>query len=190
MSTPSGGLHRYYRSPDRPRLGNSAGRIGRMVDTRGHGGYVVAPPTELDPGRHYATAAALPLACLPDWLTAALTASHGGPTTLRSPAPPQSSTTTARGYGGAAVTAEISLVRTAQPGQRNHTPFCAAVALGQLVAGGVLDERATRWHLHEACNEHVLAGAFTASEADATISSGLHRGSLTPRTGPRGRTAA
>lgn len=190
VSTPSGGRHRYYRSPSRRRLGNSAGRLGWLVDTRGHGGYVVAPPTELDPGRRYVTDVALPLAWLPDWLTAALTTPHGGPTTTRRPAPPQRGKFTERDYGAAAVTAETSLVRAAQPGQRNHALFCAAVALGQLVAGGVLDEHATRRHLYEACTGHIVAGAFTAGEADATITSGLHRGRLTPRTGPRGRSAA
>lgn len=94
------------------------------------------------------------------------------------------------GYAGAAVGAEVDAVRAAQAGQRNHALFCASVALGQLVAGGLLDEASTRHQLHQACADHVAAGAFTTAEAAATIASGLHRGGLTPRTGPRNRTAA
>ena len=69
------------------------------------------------------------------------------------------------------------------PGQRNHTLFRAAVALGQLVGGGQLDEHTARDRLREACAGHILAGAFTAVEADATITSGLTRGAAEPRTG-------
>jgi hypothetical protein len=38
VTTPSGGIHRYYRTPAHLHLGNSAGRLGELIDTRGHGG--------------------------------------------------------------------------------------------------------------------------------------------------------
>ena len=69
------------------------------------------------------------------------------------------------------------------PGQRNHLLFCASVALGQLVAGGQLDENTARDRLREACAGHIQAGAFSAGQADATITSGLTRGAAQPRTG-------
>ncbi|MBP2417502.1 hypothetical protein ACFFOM_12160 [Microlunatus capsulatus] len=94
------------------------------------------------------------------------------------------------GYASAAVRAEVDAVRAARAGQRNHALFCASVALGQLVAGGLLDEAPIRYQLHLACADHIAAGAFTTAEAMATITSGLHRGGLTPRTGPRNRSAA
>ncbi len=43
VSTPSGGWHFYYWQSDA--LGNSVDRLCQGVDTRGVGGYVVAPPT-------------------------------------------------------------------------------------------------------------------------------------------------
>jgi len=58
------------------------------------------------------------------------------------------------------------------------------------VAGGLLDEASTSQQLQQACADHIAAGAFTSSEAAATIASGLHRGGRTPRTGPRNRSAA
>lgn len=45
--TPSGGRHFYYKQPSGCQLGNSAGRLAPKVDTRGFGGYVVAPPSML-----------------------------------------------------------------------------------------------------------------------------------------------
>jgi len=42
--TGGGGLHFYFKHPDRP-LGNSAGQIGPGLDSKCDGGYVVAPPS-------------------------------------------------------------------------------------------------------------------------------------------------
>jgi len=50
--TAGGGLHLYLRHPG-DRVGNRAG-LWRGIDVRGDGGYVVAPPTELEGGRAYA----------------------------------------------------------------------------------------------------------------------------------------
>jgi hypothetical protein len=52
--TPRGGRHLYLLVPSgRPMPGNSAGKLGEGVDTRGHGGYVLAPPSSVN-GRRYA----------------------------------------------------------------------------------------------------------------------------------------
>lgn len=51
VSTPSGGLHIYYRDPDET-IRNTAGRIAKGIDTRARGGYVVAPGSRL-PGGAY-----------------------------------------------------------------------------------------------------------------------------------------
>ncbi len=40
--TPSGGRHLYFRQPDGARLRNSQGSVGWRIDTRGHGGFVLA----------------------------------------------------------------------------------------------------------------------------------------------------
>ena len=42
VRTPSGGLHLYFTAPDKS-LGNTVGKLGRQIDTRGVGGYVVGP---------------------------------------------------------------------------------------------------------------------------------------------------
>jgi hypothetical protein len=40
--TGRGGRHPYFIAPDGARLGNTAGELGWLVDTRAHGGYVLA----------------------------------------------------------------------------------------------------------------------------------------------------
>ena len=57
VRTRRGGLHLYFTAPPGVRLGNTAGDsergLGWLIDTRGHGGYVVAPGSFVDlPGRH------------------------------------------------------------------------------------------------------------------------------------------
>lgn len=42
VRTASGGMHLYYAAPTAAPLGNSAGRLGWLIDTRARGGYVVA----------------------------------------------------------------------------------------------------------------------------------------------------
>jgi hypothetical protein len=51
--TPRGGRHLYFIVPSgRPMPGNSAGRIGEGIDTRGHHGYVLAPPSMVKSGAY------------------------------------------------------------------------------------------------------------------------------------------
>lgn len=51
--TGSGGLHFYFQQAPEGRLGNSAGKLGPHLDTRGEGGYVVAPPSQHKSGNRY-----------------------------------------------------------------------------------------------------------------------------------------
>ena len=47
VRTPSGGVHYYFADPD-GEFGITAGTLGDGIDTRGRGGYVVAPPSIID----------------------------------------------------------------------------------------------------------------------------------------------
>ena len=86
VRTRRGGLHLYFTAPPGMRLGNTTGRtergLGWLIDTRGHGGYVVAPGSFVDlpdgTGR-YEVVYDRPPAPLPDWLTALLTAPPRNP---------------------------------------------------------------------------------------------------------------
>lgn len=76
--TPSGGTHHVFRQPAGKSWSNTASRLALMVDTRGRGGYIVAPPSVFD-GRPYQWVETMPLDVgptelpePPSWLIAAL----------------------------------------------------------------------------------------------------------------------
>jgi hypothetical protein len=81
------------------------------------------------------------------------------------------------GYVDTALNAEAGRVLAATPGTRNHTLNRAAFSLGQLVAGGVLDEQTVRDRLTVAAH----AAGLEARETDNTITSGLRSGAEHPR---------
>ncbi len=52
--TGSGGTHLLYSVPDGKRWGNAKGNLPPGIDVRGHGGYIVLPPSTHPNGRQYA----------------------------------------------------------------------------------------------------------------------------------------
>jgi hypothetical protein len=67
VKTPSGGLHYYYQYPNGQSIGSPTGVLDG-VDTRGEGGYVVAPPSVID-GKTYTVARRAGIAPLPSqWI--------------------------------------------------------------------------------------------------------------------------
>ncbi len=67
------GCHYYFRAPAGELIRNSAGNLGKGLDIRGEGGYVVAPPSLHPSGRLYQwLAPEQPLADAPVWLLAKL----------------------------------------------------------------------------------------------------------------------
>jgi hypothetical protein len=203
--TPSGGRHLYFLAPTRLDgtggqtpvvLRNTAGDRGRglgwKVDTRAHGGYVVAAGsiTTGPRGGRYALTDDRPPVPLPGWLT----------TRLLPPAPPPAPTGSIRTEAGraaryihAAITAETERVHGAASGQRNACLYVASVALGQLVAGGALAEHDARAVLLSAAGRHLALGAYSHHQAEQTITSGLRAGARRPRriadSGAAGRAA-
>lgn len=173
MRTRRGGVHAYYTAPDGPELRNTSATLGWLIDTRAHGGYVVAPGSIANaPGGtgQYDITHDAPAAPLPAWLA----------TRLRpAPAPPQRPVvvplgTDRRGaYLRRAVEAEITRVTTSPPHGHNTALYQAAVALGQLAAGG------------ELAAEDVAAGLADAAaqvgQPERTITSGLKAGAKRPR---------
>lgn len=71
VHTPSGGRHLYFEYPGNTEIRNSAGKLGRGVDVRGEGGYVIAPPSVNADGGLYELFRDTPVP-LPDWLERAL----------------------------------------------------------------------------------------------------------------------
>lgn len=168
VATASGGTHLYFTRPDGTPLRNTTKRLGWKVDTRGHGGYVVAAGSVVD-GRRYTTLNATRPQPVPSWIVAALNTPK--PTVQQSTAPRVDA------YAHAALRAELDRVLSAPPGTRNDNLNKAAFALGQLVAAGLLDRAQVEAALTVAAH-HVGQGA---TEAARSIASGLDSGANHPR---------
>ncbi|WP_338596710.1 bifunctional DNA primase/polymerase [Saccharopolyspora sp. SCSIO 74807] len=173
VATPTG-YHLYFQAPETPTLRSSVGRLGWRIDTRGDGGFVVAPGS-IRAGGAYRVLRRQPIAPLPQWLVAALTPP---------PAPEPSPVTIDAGhldaYIEAAVTAESSAVATAPSGTRHTTLLHAAISLGTLVGAEVLDYDHARIALHNAAAG--LGDDFPAREIHRTVEDGLVYGIQRPRT--------
>ncbi len=178
VATRRGGLHLYYTAPDGPALGNTAGRLGWLIDTRAVGGYVVGPGSHVDlpdgTGTYEVLDNAAP-APLPPWLVQPLLPP------VHHPQPPTSITPREGREGAylrAALQREADRIATAPPHQRNRTLYVSAVALGQLVAGGALTEQEVTTLL----NQQGAAVGQTPREISYTIAAGLKAGAQRPRT--------
>jgi hypothetical protein len=80
VTTPSGGTHFYYRAPSGVELRNTAGLLGWKIDTRAHGGYVVAPGSTTSASA-YTVTDGRPVAELPAWLAGWLAVAASAPGT-------------------------------------------------------------------------------------------------------------
>ncbi len=179
VTTPSGGTHLYFRAPAEPELRNTAGVLGPLIDTRAHGGYVVAPGSVTPEGAYELYDDSEP-AELPGWLAQELTkkpsVAISGPREIASAQPSS--------YVAAALRNEAQRVAAAEPGQQNNTLFTAALALGRLVAGGAVDEQRVREVLHHAMSRLPNTNAhdpWTPEAIEATIRSGLRLAAARPR---------
>jgi hypothetical protein len=167
------GFHLYFQATGRHAPGNSAGRLGPLIDVRADGGYVLAPGSQYG-GRLYTITNPAPPAPLPGWITEL----------ARKPDPPDPAGGTARGpvargtaYAEAALRAETGKVATAAVKTRNDTLNRAAFNLGQLVAAGQL----TASDVVTALTRAARTAGLERGEIPRTIRSGMTAGARSPR---------
>jgi N12 class adenine-specific DNA methylase len=182
VASARGGRHLYYRQPDGARFGNTAGRLGELIDTRGHGGYVVGPGSVFEGGAYRIEREAA-VAQLPTWLAEELEqrrapAEISAPEQRPSAAPVGERRRTA--YGQAALRRAAASVESAREGTRNHTLNREAYRLGRLVGGAILDHEQAAAALRRAARK----AGLPPEEADKTIASGLIAGIARPRSIP------
>ncbi len=162
--TASGGHHLYFTAPPGVRLGNSAGRLGKHIDTRAHGGYVVAAGSTLPGGAYEVVDPTAPVP-LPEWLYALLTPHQPSRALTAAPVPVRASR-----YAAAALRAETAAVAGAGEGVRNWTLVRAARALGRFIPSGDLD----RHEVEQALNSAGLAAGLRENECRAAVTSALN----------------
>lgn len=176
-ATGGGGLHLIFSASEQTR--NSASKIGPKVDTRGDGGYIVAPPSIHPSGEAYRWARLLVPAPCPTWILDALRPKPEPVYAPASRAPRGLDPTTA--YGRAAMRNILERMTATAEGGRNDALNAAAFSVGQLVAGNELGEEYAREELTHAAREMGL----TRAEVEATIASGTRSGKAEPRSAPR-----
>jgi hypothetical protein len=201
VRTRRGGWHLYFTAPPGIRLGNTSGRnpngLGWLIDTRGHGGYVIAAGSIVTtPGGtgRYEVAYDRPPAPLPGWLAALLTAPRPNHPPLECRSPGDGQVGDLDRYAASALKGEAGRVAAAVEGGRNAALNKAAYNLGRLIGAGALDDDGTaERELYAAASPHFGIGdpPFTPADAMATIRSAIAAGKRRPRpiTTPRGAAA-
>ncbi|WP_051182222.1 bifunctional DNA primase/polymerase [Nocardia vinacea] len=175
VATPSG-FHLYFRTPTGLALRNTTAKLGWRIDTRAHGGYVVAASSIVRNG-NYRVVRAEPAAELPGWLAEALT-----PPAPPDPGPPLwLPGTRAAAYVSAIVDSEARAVTAAEVGTRHMILLKAARTLGRLVGGGELTEQDARNALIAASAPHVGIAGYTTGEVVRTIDDAIAYGKRLPR---------
>ncbi|MFE6841091.1 bifunctional DNA primase/polymerase [Streptomyces sp. NPDC057686] len=172
VRTPSGGCHLYFTSPHGVRLGNTAGKLGPLIDTRAWGGYVVAPGSTT-PAGVYKVIDGSPVAEFPGWLLRL----------LQPPAPVKAKPLQAPAVSGsraakAALERECGKVRSAPPKQANNTLNRCAFKVGRFVAWGDISREEVEQAFQAVGEERGL----TAAECRSTLRSALDSSLRTART--------
>jgi hypothetical protein len=165
------GFHGYFAGEGR----SSAGRIGPKIDTRGAGGYAIAPPSVHGSGAVYQWVdPTLDPVPVPEWLTEALDRGQpDSPAGERRRLPDGVPFTP---YGRSALAAITEEMAATVEGERNSTLNALAYRCGRLSAAGQLAEQVARRDLVAAAVDAGLDG----DEAEATFQSGFTAGLFRP----------
>lgn len=189
VATPGnyGNEHRFFRQPPdqclRSSIGTAKRGLGPGVDTRGHGGLVVAPGSLLARNGEllsYQVIRNLPIAPLPQWLVDLL-APPPPPALVPPQRVPDAADPRVAAYVRAAVAGETQRVRAAEVGGRHEAVLAAARSLGQLAANGWVSDTAIAQHLVDAAHQHLGVDGFTWRELTAAIHDGIAYGRQLPR---------
>jgi hypothetical protein len=157
------GYHLWYSQPPGLPLGCSAGRLAPGVDTRGAGGYVIAPPSRRAEGS-YRWTRAVPVAELPAWVADRLRPTAAAPA-------PDAVAAWRLGGGQPALVGLVDVVLRAGPGQRNCSLHWAACRAGEHATAGRMDWQHAAAALAEAARQTGLG----ESEIAATLRSAARR---------------
>ena len=142
VSTPSGGVHLYFRQSNGEALGNGRGSLPPGIDVRGNGGFVIAPGARLPDGRGWTAVAGrspIPKAPpLPHWLEEILRPPQREE--AREPNNSETSDERGRAYAVAALKGVEAELAAAAAGERNERLYKTAFRLATMAGRGWLME--------------------------------------------------
>ena len=185
VASARGGRHLYFRQPEGAELRNTAGSatagLGPLIDTRGHGGFIVAPGSFFE-GGSYLVEDQAPVAPLPSWIVDELTKRKVVAQPAPGPAVPRTPITERRrsAYADTALNRSADAVAAAPEGTRRDTLNRESFRMGRLVGGGVLQPNVVEGALRRAAHHAGLPPGETAN----TIASGMSAGISHPRSIP------
>lgn len=175
QKTGGGGFQYLFEYPSREDIPSRNSALAKNIDIKATGGYIILPPSVHECGEWYQWINRIKPRPAPQWLVEICKRrqksrkdsfiSSGGSTL----------------YGHRALEKETGRLLQTPEGERNDTLNNAAYALGQLAAGGELDESEAIDALHRAAQRIGL----DEREIPKTIRSGLESGKEEPRTAPR-----
>jgi hypothetical protein len=152
IATPGGGLHAYFTSSDQP-----SGRLPRQhLDFRARGGYILAPPSQID-GKPYRVVRRQASSGALDWAAV---------TSLLNPAQPRPAPARTRAAAPGDLSHLAAWVEHLQEGNRNAGLYWAACRAAEAGQSAVLDDLARA----------AAAIGLTDREIARTISSARRRG--------------
>jgi hypothetical protein len=181
--TGGGGRHLLYQMPDGPPLGNTTGKLGAHLDTRGQGGQIVVEPSvHPETGAQYewvTSPETTPIAVAPAWLVSLLRTQPASPAA----AAPIVDIDDARAtrYGLAALASASAELAAIKAGGRNDALNRAAFKAGQLAGSTGLTEAQAEDALREAARTNGLLKEDGEAQFRKTFRSGWDRGLRSPR---------
>lgn len=172
--TGGNGRHLFFSMPQGHEIRNSASKIGKGLDIRGIGGYVILPPSSHESGGTYSWTTFAQPAQAPEWLVAQICKPKAST--------PRTSLLSSRfnnTYLEKVLTEELGSICSAPKGTRNETLNRASFTLGQFLHCGLDSVEIERYLLNAA-----VSSGLTEIEALRTIRSGTKAGEANPRTPP------
>jgi hypothetical protein len=173
ISRTGNGEHHVYAATDA--LPSTHWKIARGIDTRGAGGYIVAPPSLHRTGRRYAWVEPVvkPMGPLPELVRAAVT-----PSMATAAGPPELRFGSTSKYGQGVLKNAVERIRIAGEGTRNSTLNDESFLVGQFIAGGEIDPTGVQALLEQASTD------TDRKKVRTTAARGLRDGANFPRRAP------
>jgi P4 family phage/plasmid primase-like protien len=165
--TPSGGSHLYFRAPPGVTIKSAKDTLGDAVDTKGHGGYVVAPPSQTPDGAYSFRDDAEGVAKAPFWLVSAASKDGSNGNAKRSTAP-------STGHEGELDEEVVEDALRAIPPQPDYEKWYRIIAAVKDAVGGsisVAERLLESWSPENGHGEYTYEGRLK-SAADDHITAG------------------